>query len=104
MGIPQIICLTPMPAESEFLGLEDLEQEKLDQLVGIIKACRYTILNKSEWEAANSEDFLVRQVENDKCTGRAWGARLFSVCLPLDRCIAAHRMAPLPHPTSHPRS
>lgn len=45
------------------MELDDLEQEKLDDLVSIIKACRYTILNKSEWEAANSEDFLVRLID-----------------------------------------
>ena len=91
-----------MPAESEFLGLEDLEQEKLEQVVAIIKACRYTILNKSEWEAANSEDFLVRRVEDDRCMGQAWHGGHCSVSAigQVNRC-PPHGPAPphVPHPT-----
>ncbi|RMZ55559.1 hypothetical protein APUTEX25_000142, partial [Auxenochlorella protothecoides] len=39
--------------------LNSLEQGTLEDVVGLLQSCQYRLLDRSEWEAAKSEDFLL---------------------------------------------
>lgn len=48
----------PQTPETE-AQLNSLEQGTLEDVVGLLQSCQYRLLDRSEWEAAKSEDFLV---------------------------------------------